>query len=156
MRERLEPPRAKVVPKKLEIHGDVRIDNYYWLNERDNPEVIAYLEAENEYTDAVMAHTKDLENLLFEEIKGRIKQTDKTVPYKLDDYYYYTRSEDGKEYRIHCRKKGSLDGEEEIMLDVNVMARQDILPHTDGMGTGIHCALSYRRFERDFLGFSSV
>jgi oligopeptidase B len=122
MREQLEPPRANVVQKNLEIHGDVRIDNYYWLNERENPEVIAYLEAENEYTEAMMAHTKDLENLLFEEIKGRIKQTDESVPYKLDDYYYYTRYEDGKEYPIHCRKKGSLDGDEEIMLDVNVMA----------------------------------
>ncbi len=123
MRERLEPPRATVVPKKLEIHGDVRIDNYYWLNDRENPEVIAYLEAENEYTDVMMAHTKDLENLLFEEIKGRIKQTDESVPYKLDDYYYYTRYEDGKEYPIFCRKQGSLDADEEVMLDVNVMAQ---------------------------------
>ena len=122
MREQLEPPTAKVVPKKLETHGDVRIDNYYWLNKRDNREVIAYLEAENKYTDAMMAHTKDLEDLLFEEIKGRIKQTDESVPYKLGDYYYYTRYEDGREYPIHCRKKDSLDGDEEIMLDVNVMA----------------------------------
>jgi oligopeptidase B len=116
------PPVAKVVPFNLEAHGDVRVDNYYWLNERDNPEVIAYLEAENAYTDTVMAHTKDLRETLFEEIKGRIKQNDQTVPYKLDDYYYYSRYEEGREYPIYCRKKGSLDAEEEIMLDVNAMA----------------------------------
>jgi oligopeptidase B len=118
----VKPPVAKIVPKNLEIHGDVRVDDYYWLNDRENPEVIAYLKAENEYTDAMTAHSKELENLLFEEIKGRIKQTDESVPYKLDDYFYYTRYEDGKEYPIYCRKKGSLEGEEEIMLDVNVMA----------------------------------
>jgi len=122
MRDQMQPPTAKVVPKKLEIHGDVRVDNYYWLNERENPEVISYLEAENEYTKAMMAHTKGLEDLLFEEIKGRIKQTDESVPYKLDDYYYYYRTEDGKEYPIYCRKEGSLDGVEEIMLDVNLLA----------------------------------
>jgi oligopeptidase B len=118
----VQPPVARTIPKKLEIHGDVRTDNYYWLNDRENPEVIAYLEAENEYTNAMMAHTKPLEDLLFEEIKGRIKQDDSSVPYKLDDYYYYTRFEEGKEYPIFCRKKGSLEGVEEITLDVNVAA----------------------------------
>lgn len=122
MRESMAAPRAKVVPKTLETHGDVRTDDYYWLNERDNPEVIEYLEAENEYAEAVMAPTADLQNRLFEEIKGRIKQTDETVPYRLDDYYYYTRYEDGKEYPIYCRKRGSLDGDEAVMLDVNGMA----------------------------------
>lgn len=118
----LEPPAAKIEAKELEIHGDVRIDNYYWLKERENQEVIDYLTAENEYTDAMTAHTKKLEDELFEEIKGRIKQTDQSVPYKLDDYYYYTRYEDGKEYPIHCRKKDSMDGDEEIMIDVNKFA----------------------------------
>ncbi len=113
---------AKVIPKKLEKHGHVRVDNYYWLNERENPDVLEYLKAENEYTEAVMAHAKDLEEALFEEIKGRIKQTDMSVPYKLDDYYYYTRYEEGQEYRIYCRKKDSLEGNEEIMLDVNKLA----------------------------------
>ncbi|MEE9271224.1 MAG: S9 family peptidase [Candidatus Krumholzibacteria bacterium] len=113
---------ARIVPKKLEKHGHVRVDNYYWLNERENPEVIAYLKAENEYTKAMMAHTEKLQEKLFEEIKGRIKQTDESVPYKLDDYFYYTRYEDGKEYPIYCRKKGTLEGSEEIMLDVNVLA----------------------------------
>jgi oligopeptidase B len=116
------PPVAKVDPVKLEKHGDVRVDNYYWLKERENPDVVAYLEAENTYTDAVMAHTKDLEETLFEEIKGRIKQNDESVPYKLDDYYYYRRYEEGKEYAIFCRKKGSLEADEEIMVDANVIA----------------------------------
>lgn len=118
----LEPPTAKVVPKGLEIHGDTRTDNYSWLNERDNPEVRKYLEEENEYTEAMMAHTEKLQELLFEEFKGRIKQTDMSVPYKRDDHFYYTRMEDGKEYPIYCRKKGSLDSTEEIMLDGNELA----------------------------------
>ncbi|MDA2927048.1 S9 family peptidase, partial [Acidobacteria bacterium AH-259-G07] len=116
-------PMAKIVPKKLEKHGQVRTDNYYWLNERDNPEVIKYLEAENEYTEAVMAHTRDLQETLFKEIKGRIKQTDMSVPYKLEDYFYYTRFEEEKQYPIYCRKRESLDGSEEILLDVNVMSK---------------------------------
>ncbi len=118
----VQPPMAKEVAKKLEKHGHVRIDNYYWLNERENSEVIEYLKAENAYTDTVMSHTKELEQILFEEIKGRIKQTDMSVPYKLDDYYYYTRYEEGQEYPIHCRKKDTLEGDEKIMLDVNVLA----------------------------------
>jgi oligopeptidase B len=116
------PPEAKMAPKELEKHGHVRVDNYFWLNQRDNPEVMAYLEAENAYTEAVMAHTKDLREKLFEEIKGRIKQTDLSVPFKQDDYFYYTRTVDGKEYPIYARKSGSLDGEEEILLDVNKLA----------------------------------
>jgi oligopeptidase B len=116
------PPIATIVPVELEKHGHVRTDNYFWLNERDNPQVIAYLKAENAYTDGVMAHTQDLQKGLFEEIKGRIKQTDETVPYKKDDYFYYTRFEDGKEYPIHCRKKETLEAPEVVMLDVNVMA----------------------------------
>jgi oligopeptidase B len=119
---KLSPPVAKVVPVDLEMHGQVRTDNYYWLNKRDDPEVIAYLEAENAYTEGVMAHTGGLQQALFEEIRDRIKQTDMTVPYKKDDYFYYTRFEDGQEYPIHCRKKGTLDAPEEVMLDVNVMA----------------------------------
>jgi len=115
-------PVARIVPVNLEKHGHTRTDNYYWLNERDNPQVIAYLEAENTYTEAVMAHTQGLQRALFEEIKGRIKQTNMSVPYKMDDYFYYTRFEDGQEYPIHCRKKGSLDAPEEVMLDVNVIA----------------------------------
>ena len=116
------PPMAQAKPVTLEKHGHTRTDPFYWLNDRENPEVIAYLTAENEYTDAVMAHKKQMENDLFEEIKGRIKQTDLSVPYKLDDYYYYIRFEEEKEYPIFCRKKESLDAEERIMLDANVLA----------------------------------
>jgi len=118
----LTPPMAEVAPQELEKHGDVRVDDYYWLRERENPEVIAYLEAENAYTEAVMAHTKDLQEKLFEEIKGRIKQTDLSVPYKLDDYFYYTKTEEGKEYPIYARKRGSLEADEEILIDVNEVA----------------------------------
>ncbi len=117
-----EPPVAKVEPVELEKHGDVRVDDYYWMKDREDPEVTAYLEAENEYTESMMAHTEDLQKKLFEEIKGRIKQTDMSVPYKKDDYFYFTRYEDGKEYPIYSRKKGSLEADEEIMLEVNEMA----------------------------------
>jgi len=120
--DKITPPVAKRVPKKLEKHGHIRIDNYHWLKERDNPEVINYLKAENKYTDLVMAHTKALQETLFEEFKGRIKQTDMSVPYKKDDYYYYDRQEEGKEYPIYCRKKNSLENKEEIMLNINELA----------------------------------
>ncbi|MFH0778261.1 MAG: S9 family peptidase [Candidatus Eisenbacteria bacterium] len=115
----MTPPKADVAPLRLEKHGHARVDDFYWLKEREDPRVRAYLEAENEYTDSVTAHTLPLQEALFEEIKGRIKQTDMSVPYKLDDYYYYTRFEEGKQYQIYCRKKGSLEGAEEVMLDVN-------------------------------------
>ena len=117
-----DAPQAKVVPKVLEKHGHERVDNYYWLNEREDPEVVAYLEAENEYLETVMAHTEEFQQALFEEIKGRIKKDDSSVPYRLDDYYYYSRYEKGKEYAFYCRKQGSLEGEEEIMFDGNELA----------------------------------
>ena len=112
----------KKIPTKLEKHGHVRVDDYYWLRERDDPEVIKYLNDENEYAAKAMAHTRDFEERLFEEIKGRFKQTDMSVPYKRDDYFYYTRYEEGKEYPIYGRKRGSLDQPEEIMLDANALA----------------------------------
>jgi oligopeptidase B len=114
---------AKKIPTKLEKHGHSRVDNYYWLRDRNDPEVLAYLEAENEYSDRIMAHTKPLEEKLFEEIKARIKQTDMSVPYKRDGFFYYTRYEQGKEYPIFARKKDSLDNPEEIMLDANALAQ---------------------------------
>lgn len=117
-----EPPMLAKIPEKLEIHGDVRIDNYFWLNERDNPDVIDYLERENAYVDRVMSAYEGLQNTLFEEMKSRIKQDDQSVPYRDGDYYYYYRYEEGHEYPIYCRKNGSLDAEEEILLDVNVGA----------------------------------
>lgn len=118
----LNPPIAKTIPVTLAEHGRSRVDPYDWLSERDNPDVLAYLEAENDYARAVMAHRATFEDALFEEIKGRIKQTDLSVPYKLDGYYYYTRYEEGKEYPLYCRKRETLEAGEEIMLDVNVLA----------------------------------
>lgn len=117
-----DPPVAKIDPTSLEIHGDVRTDDYFWLRERDNPEVIEYLEAENAYTEAAMAPTQELQDALFEEIVGRIKQDDSSVPYKDGRYWYYTRYEEGNEYPIFCRKSGSLDAREEIMLNANELA----------------------------------
>ena len=118
----LKAPVCKKIPKELTIHDHTRVDNYYWLNERENPEVIQYLNDENAYADSILSHTKDFQEKLFEEIKGRIKQTDESVPYKRNGYYYYTRYEEGKEYGIYCRKKDSLENEEQIMLDENLMA----------------------------------
>jgi oligopeptidase B len=112
----------KKIPTTLEKHGHTRVDNYYWLRGRENPEVIKHLNEENEYAAKEMAHTRSFEEKLFEEIKGRFKQTDMSVPYKRDDYFYYTRYEDGKEYPIYARKRGSLDQPEEIMLDANALA----------------------------------
>ena len=118
----MEPPVATVTPQELEIHGDVRVDNYYWLKDREDPAVIAYLEAENEYTEAVMAHTEGLQEDLYQEIVGRIKQDDDSVPYKKGKYFYYDRYEEGDNYPIYCRKKGSLDADEEIVIDANKLA----------------------------------
>jgi oligopeptidase B len=120
--ENPEPPMLAKIPEKLEIHGDVRIDNYFWLNERDNPDVIDYLEMENAYVGRVMSAYEGLQNTLFEEMKSRIKQDDQSVPYRDGDYYYYYRYEEGREYPIYCRKMGSLEAEEEVLLDVNVGA----------------------------------
>ena len=146
----------KKIPTQLEKHGHVRVDDYYWLRERENPEVIRYLDEENERAAREMAHTGDFEERLFEEIKGRFKQTDMSVPYRRDDYYYYTRYEHGKEYPIYGRKRGSLDRAEEIMLDANALAEgqeffsiggwavsagQDILAYAvDTQGRRIHTA----------------
>ncbi|MEL7531418.1 MAG: S9 family peptidase [Bacteroidota bacterium] len=115
-------PVAKQIPYQHEIHHEVRQDPYYWMRDRENPEVIAHLEAENAYTKAQLAHTEDLQKELFEEIKARIKEEDQSVPYWWRGYYYYSRFETGKEYPIYARKKGSLEAEEEITLDVNVLA----------------------------------
>lgn len=117
-----QPPIAKKIEKKLTVHNHTRIDNYYWLNDRDDPEVISYLEAENAYTDTIMKHTEALQEQLYDEIVGRIKQTDESVPYKNNGYWYYTRYEEGGEYPIYCRKKGSLEAEEEVMINANIMA----------------------------------
>ncbi len=115
------PPLARVIPERLETHGDVRIDDYYWLRERENPDVIAHLEAENAYTDMMLAHTEQLQKSLYEEIVARIKQDDSTAPVFDDGYYYYSKYEPGQQYRILVRKKATLE-EEEVLLDENKLA----------------------------------
>lgn len=119
----LRPPAATIIPKADTLHGDIRIDNYYWLRDKSNPEVIKYLEAENAYTDAVMAPTTAFQDTLYHEMLRRIKETDMDVPYRDGNYYYYTRTEQGKQYPIYCRKKGSLDAPEEVILDQNELAK---------------------------------
>jgi oligopeptidase B len=118
----IQPPAAKIIPHVTTVHGDTRVDHYFWLRDREHPDTIAYLEAENRYTESVMKHTEDFQNILYEEMLGRIQQTDATVPLKRDDYYYYTRTVEGLSYAIHCRKHRSLDAPEEILLDENVLA----------------------------------
>ena len=118
----VNPPVAEKIPTRLEKHGDVRVDDYYWMNERENGEVIDYLNAENEYYQKMTAHTKEFQDELFIEMKSRIKEDDSSVPYKLDGYWYITRYEEGKEYPIFSRKKESLDAAEELMFDCNKMA----------------------------------
>ena len=117
------PPIAKIIPETLQIHGHTRIDNYFWLRDRENKEVIDYLNAENAYLDSALAHTVPLQKELFNEMKSRIKEDDQSVPYLMDGYFYYTRFETGKEYPIYCRKKGSLEATEEIMVNVNDLAK---------------------------------
>lgn len=122
MSQTIIEPKAKIIPKELVAHGDVRIDDYYWLNERENPEVVAYLEEENAFYQASTAHTKELQEKLFEEMKSRIKEDDASVPYFYNGYWYITRYEIGKDYPIYSRKKESMDAEEEILFDCNVLA----------------------------------
>ncbi|GBF19207.1 MULTISPECIES: S9 family peptidase [Arenibacter] len=122
MQRELKTPSAKKIEKQLIKHNDVRIDDYYWLNERENPEVIAFLEQENAYYEAMTAHTKELKDSLFTEMKSRIKEDDSSVPYKFNGYWYATRYEVGKEYPIFTRRFEKEDGEEEIMFNCNHMA----------------------------------
>ncbi|QJD77718.1 S9 family peptidase [Spirosoma rhododendri] len=117
------PPKAAVKPKELTTNGHTRTDNYYYLNERENPEVIKYLNAENTYVDQVLAPVKTLQDKLFTELKGRIKEQDESVPYKEGNYFYYTRYITGGEYPIYCRRKGSMQGAEEVMFDGNTLAK---------------------------------
>jgi oligopeptidase B len=118
-----EPPHARKINKVMVVHGDSRTDPYYWLNERDNPAVLDYLKAENKYLDTVMSDTKSEQEQIFNELVGRIKQDDESVPYLDNGYYYYSRYEKGKEYPIFCRKKGTLDAAEEILINVNDLAK---------------------------------
>jgi len=117
-----EPPLAKKVHHELVAHGDVRVDDYYWLKDREDPEVIAYLEAENAYVEEVLSPLQGLRTELFEEMKARIKKDESSAPYELNGYWYYTRFVEGGEYSLHCRRPGTMDGAEEIMFDGNAMA----------------------------------
>ena len=116
------PPVARRHPQVSELHGDRCVDEYAWLREKENPEVRAYLEAENEYADAVMAPAAGLREKLYAEILGRLKQTDLTVPARKGNYFYYTRTEEGKQYNIWCRRAGSESGTEEVLVDGNALA----------------------------------
>lgn len=118
-----KPPIAKKQAKVFEEHGNKRIDNYYWLNDRENDEVIDHLNAENTYTKDVLKKTEKLQEKIFKEIVGRIKQTDESVPYEYKNHKYYTRFEEGQEYPVYCRTKLKKDAKEQIMLDGNVMAK---------------------------------
>lgn len=119
----VNPPIAKKVEKQLQIHNDTRIDNYYWLNQREDQEVLDYLNAENNYTESILKHTEGFQKSLFDEMKARIKEDDQSVPYKQNGYWYITRYEEGKDYPIYTRKKESLTSDEEILFDCNLMAK---------------------------------
>jgi len=119
----LKPPVAKAVPKSITQHGETRNDPYFWLREKTNPEVIAYLEAENAYREALMKPVEALQKTLYTEMVGRIQETDLSVPERRDDYYYYTRIEKGQDYQLYCRKYETLDGKEELLIDGNELSK---------------------------------
>jgi oligopeptidase B len=116
------PPRAKVLPVTTVVHGERRVDEYAWLRRKDDPDVRGYLEAENAYADAVMAPKRGLQETLYAEMLGRIRETDQSVPYRKGGFFHYSRTEQGKQYPIHCRRRGSLEGPEEVVLDLNRLA----------------------------------
>jgi oligopeptidase B len=117
------PPVAPIIEHRESHHGVTMVDNYFWLREKSNPEVIKYLDVENAYTDAMTKELKPFEDSLYKEMLGRIKQTDLSVPTRRGAYLYYSRTEEGKQYPIQCRKKGAMDGAEEILLDMNEVAK---------------------------------
>lgn len=134
----MNAPQAKKTDKFLEIHNDKRNDPYFWMNERENPEVIKYLEEENAYTDFIMRDTEDLQNDLYEEMKSRYKKDDESLPYFFNSYWYIVRYEAGKEYPIFSRKFQSLDNEEEILLDVNILAEGEAFFETGSISVSIN------------------
>ena len=133
----MNPPSAEKIKKELIEHGNVRTDNYFWLNHIDNPKVLEYLIAENNYTDEILKHTEAIQEKLYNEIIGRIKQDDVSVPYKDNGYFYYTRYEDGKEYAVYCRKKGTMEAAEEILINVNEMAEGQKFLNVTGLSVSI-------------------
>jgi len=160
---KIKAPIAEKIVKKLEIHGDVRIDNYYWLNEKENPKVIDYLNAENEYYNAETLHSKQFQEDLFQEMKGRIKEEDESVPYKKNNYFYITRFQKGKQYPIYSRKKETLEAKEEIMFDVNELADKhayyklsglSISPNNEVVSFGVD-TVSRRQYTLQFKNLST-
>jgi len=158
----MDAPVAKKIPFEIETHGDVRVDNYYWLNDRENPEVIAYLEAENEYTKRSLSHTEGLQQQLYKEMTGRLVEDEKTAPYFRNGYYYYTRYEEKKEYPIYGRK-ATLEGDEEVLIDVNKMAEGfeyyqvaglSVSPDNTIMGFGVD-TLSRRQYDLKFMNLAT-
>lgn len=133
MDQKIDIPLAKEIPHELIMHNHKRIDPYFWLRERDNPETIAYLESENAYREKHMAHLKGFEEDLFQEMKSRIKEDDSSVPYFRNGYWYYVRYDQGKEHPIYCRKKESLEAEEAIILDANIGAAEHEYYQVGGM-----------------------
>jgi oligopeptidase B len=123
------PPQAKKLPHDTTTHGNVLKDDYFWLREKSNPEVRAYLDAENAYTDQMMAHTKQLQEQLYKELLSHVKETDQSAPFPEGEYFYYRRTEQGKQYVIFCRKKNEPDAKEEIILDENELAKGKAFMH---------------------------
>lgn len=150
MIEKILPPVAKIIPTEFEKFGDHRTDNYFWLKDRENPEVIDYLNKENEYYQQMTAHTQDFQATLFEEMKARIKEQDESVPYLYNGYYYITRFETAKNYPIYSRKKGSLTAKEEILFDCNVLAEGQTYFKLGGMSISPDNKLAI--FSTDVIG----
>lgn len=150
MSDNIIPPVAAKKDTVLEKHGDKRVDSYYWLNDRENPEVIQYLKDENTYYQKMTAHTQPLQKELFEEMKSRIKEDDESVPYLYNGYYYITRYEKGKEYPVYARKKGSLEAREEVLFDCNEMAKGQ--PYFKLSGLNISEDNKLASFSTDLVG----
>jgi oligopeptidase B len=168
------PPNATKKTHEMTIHGDTRVDDYYWMRLTDEQksakdkdsqtqEVLDYINAENAYTQKRLKHTEKFQNDLFDEIMGRIKKDDESVPYLDNGYYYYTRYEKGKEYAIHCRKKGSLDGDEEVIMDENELAEgfdyfaigsMSVSPDNQWLAFGVD-TLSRRFYEINFKNLNT-
>ncbi len=150
----VKPPLAPVIRHIDSIHGDIRIDDYFWLRDRENPEVIDYLDRENEYADQIMAHAAGLRETLYREMLSRIKETDMNVPWRADSFYYYSRTEKDRQYPIYCRKKENIDAIEEIILDHNSIAERYAYCEIGGMS--ISPDHRYLAFSIDTTGDESM
>ena len=150
MTKKILPPVAEIIPKTLEMFRDVRVDNYFWLNDRENQSVIEYLKDENTYYQKSTAHTKKLQTALFKEMKARIKEDDESVPYLYNGYYYSTRFKKGQDYPIYSRRKGSLSAKEEIMFDCNELAKGQ--PFFQMSGLSVSSDNQFATFAIDTIG----